>query len=83
MISTGYIKGTQKSEFTEDYFFREVEYSQMILVFLILFSAVLAMTIYVSHRLSGKRFAVTLNKKAMTAALLICVCTTLCSCDSD
>lgn len=41
------------------------------------------MTIYVSHRLSGKRFAVTLNKKAMTAALLICVCTTLCSCDSD
>ena len=33
MISTGYIKGTQKSEFTEDYFFREVEYSQMILVF--------------------------------------------------
>lgn len=36
----------------------------MILVFLILFSAVLAMTIYVSHRLSGKRFAVTLNKKS-------------------
>lgn len=83
MTSIGYISVTHKSDFTEEYFFREVEYSQMVLIFLILLVIVFVMALFISHKLSGKHTHKFIIKKTMTAILTMCIATSLCSCKTD
>jgi hypothetical protein len=83
MMSTGYIKGTDKSDYTGDFFFREISYFQMFLVFAILFIITIVMSIYVSKKLSGKKLNIKFNKKAVMAFRCLCTAMLLCSCSAN
>ena len=83
MISTGYIMGTNKEDFGENYFFREVTISQLIAVLSVLVVVSVLMAIYVSRKMSGKTFNLKLLKKAPAFVLSLIMTFTMCSCSGD
>ena len=75
--------GTNKEDFGENYFFREVTISQLITVLSVLVVVSVLMAIYVSRKMSGKTFNLKLLKKAPAFVLALIMTFTMCSCYGD
>lgn len=83
MMTTGYISGTQQTDFSGDYLFREVSWTQMMIVFLVLLVITLLMGVYVSRKLSGKSFSFRLRRKVLLPVACTAISILMCSCAAD
>ncbi len=82
IISTGYLRGTEKVEFSDSYLFREIGVVDMALIFGALLFLSALMMIFISRRLSGRVLRLKLRKKSVLFAMCI-ITTVFSSCGAE